>query len=210
MLEPGFLRSLFETCRDGDYACVGSAPVHESAAWARLPRCGHAVALWELTFAADWMRAGPPSAMRPQNAPLPEGKFWFETTLLAQVRTPPQRIARHRPADLVHFGWVIGCYRTFQQSRGVFEDDQFRLLLIRLLIDAVGPRADSDVPAHGELVRGLRGASSRVVYGDRARRNFPVFRRELQRVLDAGSLGADGTAALRAGLQPFDSAFGQA
>src|SRR5690606_447659 len=63
MLEPGFLRSLFETCRDGGLACVGCASVPASAPWSALPEFAHVVTLWELTFAAAWMREGPPNAM---------------------------------------------------------------------------------------------------------------------------------------------------
>lgn len=209
MLEPAFLRSLFETCRDRDLACVGSAPPHQDAPWARLPRFAHVVALWELTFAAAWLRANPPAAMRPQNAVFPEGKFWFETSLLAQANTDARRIARHRDADLVHFGWVIGGYRTFQRSRGPFEDDRLRLLLIRLLTDAFDPAGEPiDVPSHAELARGLRDAGARVRYGPAARASYPAFRRELERLLRGALFEADRTAALRRGLEPWDAAFG--
>ena len=128
MLESGFLRSLFETCRDGGYFCVGNEKAWEGAAWTRLPRFAHVVALWELMFDMNWLRAGPPAAMRPQHASLAEGEFWFETTLLAQARSAPERIARHQPARLVHFGWVIGGYRKFQRH-GDVTGPPFRLLL---------------------------------------------------------------------------------
>lgn len=209
MLEPAFLRSLFETCRDGRLACVGSAPAPASAPWARLPGFAHVVTLWELTFSAAWMREGPPTAMRPQNATLPQGKFWFETSLLAQARTDPRRIVRHRPAELVHFGWVIGGYRTFQRSRGSFEDDQFRLLLIRLLVDTFGPRHESgELPLYAALVRGLSDPAAPVHYGAAARTNYPAFRREIERLLRSDLFSTDRKSTLCRGLEAYDSAFG--
>jgi len=208
MLEPGFLRSLFETCRDGGYFCVGNEKPWEGPAWTKLPRFAHVVALWELMFDISWMRAGPPAAMRPRNASLAEGVFWFETSLLAQARTPPERITRHRAARLVHFGWVIGGYRKFQQSRGRFKDHHFRLLLIRLLIAAFDPEGGPYlVPSLTELQRGLHDRGARVRYEGRARRNYPAFRQELERLLRSDLFPAGSIEVIRSGLAAFDAAY---
>ncbi len=209
MLEGDFLRSLHEACRDGAFACVGNAPPWQGAPWAKLPRFAHVVALWELAFDVGWMTSMPPAALRPQHAVFPEARFWFETTLLAQARAEPTRIARHRAADLVHFGWVVGCYRTFERTRGAFEDDRFRLLLIRLLTDAFAPDAPpSAIPPHADLVRGLTDPTARVCYGAAARGNWPEFQGTLQRLLVAAPFAPDRMAALRDGLRPFEDHFG--
>lgn len=206
MLEDGFLRSLFEHCREDRVACVGNAAPWQGNDWATDPRFAHVVALWELMFDLEWMRAGPPARMRPQRGRFGADSFWFETTLLAQARTAPERIARHRPAELVHFGWVVGGYRTFQRSKGPFEDDQFRLLLIRLLIDAFDAGgAEYEVPTLADLERGLTDADRRVFYGAAARGNYATFRTTLDRLLTSDLFPADRIEVLRAGLAPFDA-----
>jgi hypothetical protein len=208
LLEPRFLRSLFESCRAAGYACLGNEKAWEGALWPKLPRFAHVVALWELMFDVQWLRARPPSALRPQYARLAEGWFWFETSLLAQATTAPERIARHPSLDRVHFGWVIGGYRAFQSSRGCFSDDRFRILLIRLLIAAFDPEGGPyRVPSLAELERGLQGRSARVGYGEAARRNYPVFRAELERVLCSPLFPADRSQSIRSGLAAFDAAY---
>lgn len=204
-LEPGYLRSLFETCRDRDLACLGNAAPGAGMEWTEMPRFAHVVALWELTFELAWMRGQPPDAMRPRKGDFPEGTFWFETSLLAQARTPAARIDRHPPADVVHFGWVIGGYRTFQRSRGPFEDDRFRLLLIRLLIDAFDPTGSPyEIPTLDQLERGLRDDSARVFYGPNARANYPVFRGHLDRLFGRSLFDPACEARLQRGLTRFD------
>ena len=208
LLEPDFLRSLFEACRDGGYACLGNEPAWQGAAWTKLPRFAHVVALWELMVDVRWLRSGPPAALRPQYARLAEGLFWFETTLLAQARTAPERIARHRSTQRVHFGWVIGGYRAYQRTRGRFDDDHFRLLLIRLLIDAFDPAGGPyAIPGLDELARGLTDAGARIAYGDDARRNYPAFREPLERVLRSDLFPAEPSGSIRSGLAAFDAAF---
>jgi hypothetical protein len=208
LLETDFLKSLFETCRDGGYFCVGNEDAWKGAAWTKLPRLAHVVALWELMFDLRWVRAQPPAALRPQSARLAEGEFWFETTLLAQARSAPDRIARHRPAQLIHFGWVIGGYRKFESSRRRYKDRQFRLLLIRLLIDAFDPDGGPYlVPSLAELERGLRDPRARVIYEEHARTNYPLFRGELERLLASGLFPARCVAGIRSGLSAFDLAY---
>jgi hypothetical protein len=208
VLERGFLRSLYEACRDGGYACLGNEAAWKGAAWTQLPRFAHVVALWELALDLDWLRARPPSALRPQWTRLPEGFFWFETSLLAQAYTSPDRVARHQADAGVHFGWVIGGYRAFERSRGRFVDDQLRLLLIRLLIDAFDPEGGPyRVPALAELVRGLRDPTARVGYSEEARRNYPAFRGALERILESDLFPARSRERIRAGTAAFDAAF---
>lgn len=208
LLDQGFLRALFESCRDGGYDCLGNEKAWEGAAWTKLARFAHVVALWELMFDLRWLRAGPPAALRPQYASLAEGLFWFETTLLAQARTAPERIARHAATRRVHFGWVIGGYRAFQQSRSPFSDEHFRLLLIRLLIDAFDPEGGPyAVPSLADLERGLSDRGARVHYGADAGRNYAVFRSELERVLRSDLFAADRIEALRSGVSAFDAAY---
>ncbi len=208
MLEPGFLRTSFEACRDGGFFCLGNDEAWKGAVWTQLPRFAHVVALWEMVIDMQWLRAGPPAALRPQYARLPEGLFWFETSMLVQAGTAPERIARRRAARAVHFGWVIGGYRAFQQSRGCFGDDHFRLLLIRLLIAAFDPEGGPyPLPGLAELERGLTEPGVRVGYGDTARCNYPAFRDALEQVLCGDVFPARSVDVLRSGLAAFDAAF---
>lgn len=208
LLEPGFLRSLFESCRDSGYFCLGNEKAWEGAAWTKLSRFAHVVGLWELMFDVQWLRARPPAALRPQYVRLPEGWFWFETTLLAQAMTAPARIARHPSLERVHFGWVIAGYRAFQRARGRYADDHFRILLIRLLIAAFDPAGGPyRVPSLAELEWGLQDPRARVGYGEDARRNYPVFRAELERVLCSDLFSADSIESIHSGLAAFDAAY---
>ncbi len=57
--------------------------------------------------------------------------------LWPQCQTPPEQIERHQQEwGFIHFSHVVSTYRRFQQSKEAFEDSYFRILLIRLLIDA--------------------------------------------------------------------------
>ena len=157
----------------------------------------------------NWLRAGPPAAMRPQSARLAEGEFWFETTLLAQARTAPERIARHRGARAGALRLGDRGLSQVRESRGRYKDHHFRLLLIRLLIDAFDPDGGPYlVPSLAELERGLNDPSARVVY-ERARSaqlpglppgaGAPAVQRSLP--------GAAASRCIRSGLAAFDVAY---
>src|SRR5438105_5910705 len=90
----------------------------------------------------------------------------FDITLWPQCKTSPQRIGLYtEEKEFVHFNYVICTYRWFQQSKGSYEDEYFRLLLIRLLIDAYDCSEEPyELPSLIDMIRGLKDGSNRVTY----------------------------------------------
>ncbi|MBL8897043.1 MAG: hypothetical protein JNM84_05425 [Planctomycetes bacterium] len=208
--ERGLFTRLYERCRDEQLACAGIARPSADAEWQGAASCAHLVAVRDVLFAQSWLREQSPNALRPQLGQVPEGRFWFETSLLAQARCAPERIGGPEPLEQVHFEYVIGTYRKFQRTRGPYEDANFRLLLIRLFIEAFARLPwNYELPTLEELARGLEDPRQRVFYGARARQGYERFRAELAPLLSSAHGFVDERAAttLRTALQPFDAAF---
>ena len=91
--DPAALDVLFERCTTPGVDVVGVDPPPASSAWLGPERFAHIVASRELMFSMEWLRARPPNEIRPKSGQFPEGDFWFETTLLAQALTPPEKVA---------------------------------------------------------------------------------------------------------------------
>ena len=106
----------------------------------------------------------------------------------------------------------MGSYRPFQVSRGSFEDDYFRVLLIRLLIDAFDPDPanwEYDVPTSTELALGLTDPKARVTYtGPETAGHYEEFRVKLQRLIDSPLLDASQSGRMLEGIGRFDQFFG--
>jgi hypothetical protein len=207
-VEPDLLQSCYRKCVEGDFACVGLGRPFQGYEWLDIPRFKHVVACWELTFSTDWMRGQPPTAMCPQMGRFPEGTFNFETTLLAQALTPAEKITTLAATKLIHFGWVIGCYRRFERTKEPFEDSIFRLLLIRLLINAFdGSDWPYRVPELDELIAGLSDPRRPVFYAKESKAQYAEFRSEMKRLLESGLFSEERMAPMKEGLEPFDRAF---
>ena len=123
-------------------------------------------ATWELCARRDWIRSFPPSFHLGHVGEFQGEQHSFDITLHAQAVSDQRSIAIHAHDDaIVHFNHVIGTYRHFRRSRTSFLDDEFRLLLIRLFIDAFAQEPfDYKLPSLAELQRGIVDAGAPVTY----------------------------------------------
>jgi hypothetical protein len=209
VIAPDFFESRYQACARDRLACLGLGPAWDP--WYRENGLGHVTATWELLFDLDWMRSYRPWKHRGHDGSVRGRAHTFDITFLPQSLSPPGRIARHEDwTGFVHFNYVICTYRHFQNSRGPFEDDYFRILLIRLLIDAFDPGGwVYDAPPLDELVRGLADPSRRVTYrSEKAAVQFGEFRAKLQNLLDSPILDPSQAGRIAEGIEPFDQAFG--
>ena len=221
LFDPNFFRNRYETCLARDLRCLGvtireDMALGVDAALGRtssdrvvFPELSHLLSTWELCFDVRWARSFRPSQLRPQYVRLNGRLKHLDTLHLAQLRAGPARVACLPAAgSLLHFGGVITEYRFYQWAEGrPFLDRRFRLLLIRLLIDAFDPeRAGYDLPDAAELAQGLGDPARKVHYGadDSARENYAALRGALERLLASDLIDEPKAAAIRAGLNPFD------
>jgi hypothetical protein len=192
-------------------ACLGVNPVWDP--WYREHQLAHVTATWELMFDAGWARSFKPWMHRGHHGVVAGKSHEFDTMLLPQALTEPSRILRReRNFGFVHFNYVICTYRWFREherkASSPYEDDHWRLLLIRLLVDAFeSTETDADIPSLTELRQALTGASDRVDYrGEAARHNYPQFREKLRQLLEAGILQPRQIESLSRAIAPFDEA----
>src|SRR6476469_6786021 len=134
LLQPDAHETQYQRARDADLDVLGVSPSWDSWYGEHGLRLA---ATWEMTARTDWLRAFPPHRLIGHDADLFGERHTFDTTFWGQCHTPQERIGVHElGADLVHFNYVISTYRRFQRhTAGPFHDNQFRLLLIRVLID---------------------------------------------------------------------------
>ena len=204
-----FLRAHYETCAARGLACLGVAEAWDP--WYAQHGLDHIVATWEMMFSVSWMRSFPPLEWWSRTERVAGVTHVLDNTFWPQCQTPADRIDRHRgPLGLVHLGAVMCEYRRFQISRGPFADPHFRLLAIRLLVDACDPTGwPCDVPPLDDLVRSLTDTSSRVAYWrPDAGEHYRWSRRKLGLIMDSGLLRGEQVRVLREGVRPFDRAFG--
>lgn len=207
---PDFLEAHYGRCSREHLACLGVSPAWDP--WYAEHGLDHVTATWELAFDVDWIRQTAPWEHRGHEATILGQRHVADITFLAQSRTDPGRISRDewQVEHFVHFNYVMGSYRFFQTSRGPFEDDHFRILLVRLLIDAYDPGDyPYDAPTAVELARGIADPANRVTYtGPKTSANYVEFRAKLARFLDGPFLDPRQADIVRAGVRPFDLAFG--
>ena len=208
IVQPDFLKAHYETCVERNLVCMGLSPVWDQ--WFRDQGYTHVTATWELLMEVAWVMQYPPHQHHGHMG-IVDGKVHeFDATLLPQCLTPPERIGRHEKEwGFVHFNYVIGTYRWFQKSERRFEDTNFRVLLVRLLIDACDRSGwKYDAPPVSELVKGLRNPSCRVTYTKQeTRKNYPEFRAKLAELIEKGRLSEAQCMSIRRGIEPFDKAF---
>jgi hypothetical protein len=198
-----------ELLRSGG-ACLGVNPVWDP--WYRENQLDHVTATWELMFDAQWARSFKPWMHRGHHGVVAGKRHEFDTMLLPQALTEPSRITR-RAEDFgfVHFNYVICTYRWFQeqQRRGKepYVDEHWRLLLIRLLVDAFeSTESEAQIPSLSELQKAITGQSLRVDYrGAAAGKNYPEFRNKLRQLMEAGVLRSHQLDSLARGIAPFDA-----
>lgn len=178
-------------------------------------------ATWEMTARTEWLRAFPPWRHIAHRAALvgDDEEHVFDTMYWAESRTPGGRIAVRSPGGIVHFNHVISTYRKFQSSRRspgrqtptgagtAFRDPEFRLLLIRVLVDLFDTSGSSyDLPSATELARGLGRPGAPVTYESADGATYREFRPRLTRILTGFPQPANGS--LDAALAAFDGFYG--
>lgn len=110
----------------------------------------------------------------------------------------------------LHFNYVTGTYRLFQKSKGSYEDNSLRLLLVRLLIDAYD-RSEwvYEIPSINDLAKGITDKSNRITYvQEQTRQRYSEFRPKLQELIECGILGDERASIIQDEVRPFDKAFG--
>lgn len=199
-----FFRRLYQKAVDTGAACVGITEVWDE--WYREVGLDHVTATWELMFRRDWARSFSPYMHRGQKTVFNSRTHDFDTMLLPQCLTPPNKILRYGGhCNFVHFNYVICTYRWFAASPSPFEDEYFRLLLIRLL--SGDEDAWTNLPQMEEFHLALHARSKVITYGAPATRaNYPEFRSKLETLLELGIVDSSRTKSIRGDLQPFDSA----
>ena len=206
--DPQFLKNHYETCRERELACLGVSPVWDT--WFQKQGISHVVATWEMIFELTWLRSFEPWQHMGHEDTLDGKEHEFDITLWPQCKTSPRRIGIHpQETGFVHFNYVICTYRWFQRSQTSYEDEHFRLLLIRLLIDAYDHSSGwpYELPSLAEMMKGLTDSSNPVTYlAESTRRNYPAFRLKLHDVIKSGLVGDERAAILKKGIAAFDKA----
>lgn len=209
ILESEFLKQHYEACVAQDVSCMGVSKVWDS--WYEEQGLDHLVATWELMFKAEWARSFQPWEHRGHQGVVAGQSHAFDMMLWPQCQTPPEQISRHQQEwGFIHFNHVTSAYRRFQQSKGAYEDSYFRILLMRLLIDAYDRSGwRYDIPSLESLRKGLSDSANRVTYlEEKTFQNYAEFRAKLQELINSKLLDEQKATILAQGIAPFDRAFG--
>jgi hypothetical protein len=211
--DKSFLAGHYAAIAGKDLACLGINPVWDK--WYAENGLNHVTATWELMFNIDWARTFKPWMHRGHNGVVAGKAHEFDTMLLPQSLTEPERISRHQGDwGFVHFNYVICTFRWFQENeklgKPAYQDEHWRILLVRLLVDAYeSTETEATVPSLADLRNALTGQSKRVDYrGEAAAKNYAEFRTKLQQLIDSGILDDRKLRVLREGIEPFDAATG--
>lgn len=211
--DKNFLAGHFTAIAGKDLACLGINPVWDK--WYAENGLGHVTATWELMFNIDWARSFKPWMHRGHNGVVAGKAHEFDTMLLPQSLTEPERISRHQGDwGFVHFNYVICTFRWFQENeklgKPAYQDEYWRILLVRLLVDAFeSTETEATVPSLADLQKALTGQSNRIDYrGEATAKNYAEFRAKLQQLIDSGILDERKLRVLREGIAPFDAATG--
>jgi hypothetical protein len=202
-------RELYETAAARNMACFGMDPAAPYAnPWFEARGIHHLVASYEMMMDVRWFRGFSPWEHRGQEIEINGESHVGDICYRPMIKTPAERCGwKKRDEDFVHFSYVIGTYRWFQNSKSGFEDERFKLLLVRLLVDAFDPQGWYEVPAAGELAKGLEDKNVRVTYlKPETRTNYAEFRGTLERLLSSGLLEKKKEELIRERVSPFDKA----
>ncbi|MBF2063324.1 MAG: hypothetical protein IGS39_02655 [Calothrix sp. C42_A2020_038] len=203
-----FMKTHYETCKSENLACLGVSPVWDT--WYKEQGINHIAATWEMMFNVDWMRSFHPWEHRGHDSEIAGKAHTFDTTLLPQCKTKPELIKYHQQEwGFIHFNYVICTYRWFQKSKGSFEDECFRILLIRLLINVFDTSSwKYQVPELDELIKGITDKNNAVTYvQQKTRSQYFEFRTKLQTLIDSQLLDSEKASILYDGADKFDKAF---
>jgi hypothetical protein len=208
--KPEFFRERYHECRNARLACLGVELAHD-VDWYERHGVGPVLTTWELMFEVEWVRTFPPWQVHGHENSINGGTHVFDTMDYPQVRTPAERRRlREAPDEYVHFRWVITVFRHFQRASGQpYEDHRFRLLLIRILVDAFGGfHGRQLLPSVNELARGITDAGASVTYqSSEIEVRYASFRDMLRHLTDGPLIAAEGVEGIERALAPFDAAF---
>jgi len=210
MLDDRLHDSLVETAVRRRVDVLGISPAWDG--W-YAERGRELAATWEQTTRTEWLRRYPPHRHIGHEAAVDGGTHVFDTTFWAQYASDPSQVAVVADAaeGVVHFNYVISTYRRFQRSTGRTYDNNYRLLLIRLLVDLFDRSgAAYDVPGLDELARGLPpspAVEARVLY-DREAGGYDDFREKVGRILAGRWVDQGRARRAETLLRPFDEALG--
>lgn len=172
--------------------------------------CKHFVATWEMLVTREWLYRFKPYQMRGRLVKL-KGKWHrLDTTHLAQFLSKPSEIQHHTLAQsIVHFSFVISIYRQFRMSSKPFKDNNFNMLLIRLLVDAIDDSEwQYNLPSLTCCINGLSGEDKYLCYTDpETAVTYPKFRKKLQSLTEMGLFGQNVIERIRRDIEPFDRKF---
>ena len=97
--------------------------------------------------------------------------------------------------------------RHLASGSGAHPDDDFRILLVRVLQELFGSVEDpADLPPHEELLRGLSSDAGRIRYPAESA-VYPEFRRRLATLFDSSLVPRPRAAEAERLLAPFDRAY---
>lgn len=208
--ESDFMKTHYELCSASHLACLGVSKAWDSS-FEEEEGVKHLTATWEMMFDSNWVLSFKPWEHRGHDEILNGKSHLFDITYWPQYKTPPERVGRHeQELGFIHFNYVTGTYRRFQKSKGSREDETFRLLLVRLLINAYD-QSDwpYEIPPIDNLAKGITDKSNRITYvQEKTRQRYPEFRSKLQELLECGLLGDERVSIMQDGVRPFDKAFG--
>jgi hypothetical protein len=203
-----FFEQMYRKCSEQKLTFLGIQQYWDHEAYEPLG-FPNLLATWEMMVDATALRNRPAVDLAPQEKKIGGKSLMLDTSIWAQMCTEPERLDRiDLSGQFIHFGHVICECRNFERSKSRFEDTFFRLLLIRLLCDALNDHTSS-VPTAEQLAQGLTQFDLRVVYSSQAtRERYPSFRKKVQRILLSGLFSANQQACILRSLEPFDRSLG--
>jgi len=203
-----FLTGHYKKCVESGYACYGVSQVWDK--WYKENGLFYLTSTWELMIDLNWVKSFKPWQHKGHIGIINGKKHIFDITLLPQCLTAPERIGYlNSEEDFIHFNYVIGTYRHFQNSKGPFLDEGFKLLLIRLLVDMYDSNGIYEVPVIRDLSKGLENTNNRVVYNEHSySEKYVSFRNKFQKLMDSGLLNEEQQIKSRVGLDIFDKFYG--
>lgn len=172
--------------------------------------CKHFVATWEMFASKNWLTRFRPYQMRGQYATVNGKTYDFDTTHLPQYLSSPDEI-QHNVLNqaIVHFNYIITTYRYFNKTSRPFHDNDFKILFIRMLVDALDDSGwQYQLPTLEGCVAGLSVQDGVITYCDaEAAAKYPTFRQKLQELLELGLFDETVVGRLASGVAPFDEKF---
>lgn len=203
-------KDLYERIRIGNLKSLGIQKAWDP--WFGEHGYNHVVSTWEIFFSVSWLKQFKPWQLHGRVATINDKRHVFDTMLWAQCMTPADQVGLEDISRrVIHFNYVISTYRWFQKGHGSFEDENFRLLLIRLLHESIceGDEDGCEIPSVEFLAKGIKSKEpTPVTYRTTATwNNFTEFRAKLQGLLDSSILDRKTCDTIQDKILPFDKAF---